>query len=202
MEAIAGPVAGAVVGGLLGGSDTGSSQTQERKMDPRMDAFVYGANGKKGLLDGAWGLAQQQLAQGGLNPLQQAGLDMQRQLYMSPQYQQGYNNMAQLGQNLMNLPMAGNPFTNQGSRYTGGRGFGSQQRLNSYTPSYTSEPLQFQNIQAALQQFQPFTQALDENTSSKTVDELVQEALKKYALDDQSGGGGSGPDRIGGGRFA
>lgn len=103
----------AVGSGLLGAqsSKQGTSTTSQNKLDPRMDRFVYGADGQSGLLGSAFDLAQQQLKTGGLNDMQRQGLDMQRQYLMSPQYQQGFGNMAQLGQSLMGGGVAGNPFT-------------------------------------------------------------------------------------------
>ena len=99
--------------GLLGAqsSKQGTSTTSENKLDPRMDRFVYGADGQSGLLGSAFDLAQQQLTTGGLNDMQRQGMDMQRQYLMSPQYQQGFGNMSQLGQSLMGGGVAGNPFT-------------------------------------------------------------------------------------------
>lgn len=103
-------ILGAVAGGLLGGFGGGNEQTQTRSMDPRMDRYVYGDDGKGGLLGSAYDLMIQQLASGGLNPLQQRGLDMQVQYLQSPQYANSYNSMASLGQSLMNGGVAGNPF--------------------------------------------------------------------------------------------
>ncbi len=98
--------------GLLGASSSkeGTTTTSERKLDPRMDRYVYGADGNSGLLGSAFDLTQQQLKTGGLNDLQRQGLDMQRQYLMSPQYQQGFSGMMGLGQQLMGGGVAGNPF--------------------------------------------------------------------------------------------
>ncbi len=108
MEVVA-PIAGSVVGGLLG--DDGGTTTQQQRMDPRMDAYVYGDKSKRGLLDMAYNIMQDQYKTGGLNPLQQSGLEMQRQFLMSPQYQQSYGNMLGLANSLMGGGIAGNPFT-------------------------------------------------------------------------------------------
>jgi hypothetical protein len=103
---------GEIVGGLLGLAGGGdSSSTQQMKMDPRMDRFVYGESGKGGLLGDAYKLYSQQMAQGGMNPMMQAGLESQRQFLTSPQYTQGYNNLMNLGQGLLGGGVAGNPFT-------------------------------------------------------------------------------------------
>ena len=104
-----------LLGGLLGSQSNSSSQsnTQTKAMDPRMDRYVYGADGQSGLLGGAWNLMQQQAANGGMNDLQRQGLEMQRQYLTSPQYQNSYGNMMSAGQSLMGGGVAGNPFTSQ-----------------------------------------------------------------------------------------
>ncbi len=102
------------LGGLLGGGGSGEKQTTERKLDPRLDRYVYGPDSKSGLLGGAFGLLQQQAGQGGLNDLQRQGLEMQRQYLMSPQYSQGFNRLQNLGLGLLSAGVAGNPFTGGG----------------------------------------------------------------------------------------
>lgn len=132
------PAVGAIAGGLLGGSSKGSEATRTTSMDPRMDRYVYGEDGKSGLLGGSFGLMNQQLASGGLNPMQQQGLNMQAQFLQSPQYQQGYGNMMNLGQSLLGAGVAGNPFT------TGRSAIGAQGGMPvfQYTGSASSLPLQ------------------------------------------------------------
>ncbi len=131
--------------GLLGASSSkeGTTTTSERKLDPRMDRYVYGADGNSGLLGSAFDLTQQQLKTGGLNDLQRQGLDMQRQYLMSPQYQQGFGNMMGLGQTLMGGGVAGNPF-NKGGGVAGnpfaGSPFSYSGEQNATLPSYTSQP--------------------------------------------------------------
>ena len=80
-----GEIFGSVLGGLLGGGGSENSQPQNQ-IDPRLAKYVYGENGKGGLLDNVMSQYQQQYAQGGLNDLQRAGLESQRQVYASPQY--------------------------------------------------------------------------------------------------------------------
>jgi len=136
-----GNLAVTVGAGLLGreSSKSGTQTTQQQKMDPRMDAYVYGPDGQSGLLGSAFGLAQKQLETGGLNDMQRQGMDMQRQFLMSPQYQQGYGNMMGLGQNLMGGGIAGNPFTG-GQRTTMGQAnpFQYQNLSNAQLPDYSS----------------------------------------------------------------
>jgi hypothetical protein len=147
LGSILGAVAGPLIGGLLGGSSSkkGTTTTSENKLDPRMDRYVYGADGQSGLLGSAFNLAQEQMKNGGLNDLQRQGLDMQRQYLMSPQYQQGFSGMMGLGQSLMGGGVAGNPFTKgQGGGVAGnpfaGSPFSYSGEQNATLPSYTSQP--------------------------------------------------------------
>jgi hypothetical protein len=82
-------LASTVLGAAAGGQGQKTSQTSERKMDPRMDPYVYGGNGQTGLL-----------------PYAQQLLDKQ----MAPGYMQGYDDMRSKGQGLLGAPIAGNGF--------------------------------------------------------------------------------------------
>ena len=108
-----GSVVAPILGAIGGAADAKKpdTMTQDRKMDPRMDAFVYGTG--PGDTNSLLGAAQQWFNQNrsGTNADMTAGMDMLRSLYTSPQYQQGYNNMRNVGQGLMNITPAGNPFT-------------------------------------------------------------------------------------------
>lgn len=128
------PAAVSLAGGLLGSQSTNSSQSATRSMDPRLDRYVYGADGKSGLLSDAFGLYSKQAAQGGLNDLQRQGMGMQQQYLMSPQYQQGYANMASLGNALMGGGVAANPFTQPGAT-TAVRG--NQQQLPAFNYDFS-----------------------------------------------------------------
>jgi hypothetical protein len=94
--------------GLLAGLDSTKDQksTQQVKMDPRMDAMVYGQGG---LLPQA-----QQWFQGAQNSpamgLMNQGAQMQAQHYGSPQYAQQFGQLRDAGMGLLGRPMAGNPF--------------------------------------------------------------------------------------------
>lgn len=211
MEAIAGPIIGSVVGGLLGGDE--QTQTQERKMDPRMDKYVYGANGDGGLLGTAYSLMQKQMKTGGLNPLQQAGMEMQRQFLMSPQYQQGYGNMMSLGQSLMGAGVAGNPFM-QGMGMTRARG--SNMPMLDYTGGarpnlqYPSQQWAPEMNPVAMQAMQPMSFAPVEMDSSplQTSDSDIQAIVEKYLRENgllpsgrgslDHGGDGGGASSAGG----
>lgn len=135
-------LAATVGGGLLGAnaSKKGTSETAEKKMDPRMDRYVYGADGQSGLMGSGFELMQKQLATGGLNDMQRQGMDMQRQYLMSPQYQQGYGNMGSLGQSLMGAGVAGNPFTGGATSKPSGSGFQYSGAQNAAMPDYKMQP--------------------------------------------------------------
>ncbi len=98
-----------IIGGLLGSKSKPAQTTQQIKMDPRMDAYIYGDGG---LLGNAQNWYQQNKT--GLNDQMLAGLNQKMAAYQSPFAQQGYNSMGQLGQSLMNQGVAGNPFTGGG----------------------------------------------------------------------------------------
>jgi hypothetical protein len=113
-----GMLASSLLGGLLGGSSGSGSQTSTRTLDPRLANYVFGADGNSGLLSDVNGLYRQQMSQGGLNDIQRQGLGMQLQYLNSPQYQQGYQQMHNLGTSLMGGGVAGNPY-NTGQRTLG-----------------------------------------------------------------------------------
>lgn len=96
-----------VAGGLLGAKGQQSDQSATKKLDSRMDPYVYGENG---VLAQANKLMQQQLAQGGLNDLQRMGLQTQQNWLQSPEYSQGFNQMKNLGLGLLSRGVASNPF--------------------------------------------------------------------------------------------
>ena len=107
--AVAGATIG-VVGGALGSKDQGQ-QTVKQEIDPRIAQYLYGLNGSGGLLGSVEDLRGQQAQQGGLNGLQTAGLEMQRQALMDPRFTQGYDQMRNLGAGLLSQGVAGNPFS-------------------------------------------------------------------------------------------
>jgi hypothetical protein len=144
-----GEILGGLVGGLLGGDD--QTATQQQKMDPRMDAYVYGKDGQGGLLGTAYGLMNKQLQTGGMNPLMQGGMEMQRQFLTSPQYSQGYNNLMGLGQSLLGGGIAGNPFTGGGRQTFSGfqqpTAFNyNPQGVPQQTINALTQPMQFESL--------------------------------------------------------
>ena len=130
-------VAGSVVGGLMGG---GGSSSTSNQIDDRLAPYVYGKDGKGGLLSDVMGLYGQQSAQGGLNELQRSGMESQRQVLASPQYTQGYDAMRSMGMGLMGGGVAQNPFSSGG-----GMGGGMPQQQPSVVRPNTN------------MQYQPYT---------------------------------------------
>lgn len=97
-----------IVGGLLGATQGGGSDTSTRqtRTDPRFDPYLYGDTGFLSQL-------QQQFnaTKSGTNADITAGQNMLRDLYTSPAYTQGYQDMRSAGQGLLGRSIAGNPFT-------------------------------------------------------------------------------------------
>lgn len=107
-----GGASGKVIGGLLGaaaGAANSGDKTQitQQRLDPRMEAMLYGADGKGGYLGAATDWFNQN--KGG-NPLMLQGAQMMADFYKNPQYAEGYNALRSAGLGLLNTPMAGNPF--------------------------------------------------------------------------------------------
>lgn len=105
------PIVASVIGGAMGSGGSGGSQSTQREMPSWMNDYVRGGNGMTGLLPSAYGVFNQQMSQGGLNPQMLAGLEAQRQVLASPQYTQGYGMMRGQGMSLMDTPIANNPFS-------------------------------------------------------------------------------------------
>jgi len=103
------PLLGAAAGAASGGGTT--TATTQQKMDPRMDAYIYGT-GKgdpNSLLGAAWNQFQQNPS--GINPTMQQGLDMQKSALMDPAYSQAYQQMRSVGNGLLGQGIAANPFS-------------------------------------------------------------------------------------------
>ncbi len=111
------PIA-AIAGAAAGAADAGPQETSsERKLDPRLDAILYGQAGGNGGLLGAIGNYFQQHQ--GIDPTMQQGLDMQKAFFTSPQYAQGFGQIRDQGLQLLQGGMAGNPFTSGSAALTG-----------------------------------------------------------------------------------
>jgi len=131
-----GAIGGAAVG-VVGSYLTKDNQggfSEQKSIDPRIAQYLYGTGG---LLGGVHNLQAKQTGQGGLNPMQNAGLEMQRQTLMSPEYSRGFDQMRTLGGNLMGGGVAGNPFA---GGYTGGANLGMAPRASGM-PSGFAGPM-------------------------------------------------------------
>lgn len=92
--------------GLLSGMDASKDQTQTsmQKMDPRMDAMVYGQGG---LLPAAQQWFQQNQQP---NPLMMQGAQQQADFYSNPAYAQQFGQLRDTGMGLLSKGIAKNPF--------------------------------------------------------------------------------------------
>ena len=96
-------------GGGNNGMSGPTSSSQTRTMDPYVASYIYGKDGKGGLLSDAYKNYQDNKS--GMNPMMEQGLQNQWNSISDPRIRAGYNQMQQLGSGLMSAPMAGNPFT-------------------------------------------------------------------------------------------
>ena len=148
-----GSLIGAGLGAIAGASSKGGgTSATNQQLDPRIASYIYGQDGKGGLLGDANSIYQQQMQQGGLNDMQRQGLDMRAQYLQSPQYTNSYQAMMNQGMGLLNSPIAGNPFTRsqQGSQAPSMPSGGYQ-----YKPSQSQAPI----YRPAQQQQQPAPQS-------------------------------------------
>ena len=182
-----------LVTGLLGANDSakGQTTTQQQTLDPRIAKYLYGANGEGGLMGNTSDLYQKQLAQGGLNPMQNAGLEMQRQAYTDPRYGQSYSNMRDVGMGLMNGGAAGNPFM-QGGR------MGQPQNLGIAAPQAPQQAPQ-QQTSAAYQPiaqtpqapaYQPPAQQAQPDMEAMMQEYMRNNPYQQYGADRGEAGGG------------
>lgn len=99
---------GGLLGAVAGGASSGDKTAeQQNKMDPRMEALLYGGNGNAGLLNdvNAW---YQKNKGGNANML--AGAQMQADYYNNPAYRQTYQGLSDMGMGLLGRGVAANPF--------------------------------------------------------------------------------------------
>ena len=180
-----GQILGSVVGGLLGGGGSESSQTSN-KIDDRLAPYVYGKDGKGGLLADVMGQYQQQFAQGGLNPMMRAGIESQRQVLSSPQYTQGYDAMRSMGLGLMGSGVAQNPFT------SGGMGGSSTPAPSVVRPTTSTQyqpfqPQQTESLQAMNTPIQSVAQYQASNPKPETppedaINKVIEDYMKANGL--------------------
>ena len=143
-DAILGAVAGPLIGGLLGSGGSSQSQTQSNKMDSRLDPYVYGSDGKGGILGAAndW----YQANKSGLNPQMLQGLNSQWNVLSDPATMGAYPQMSNLGSSLMSAPVMGNPFANGGASLSAPRpqNLGlSQPQQPQQQARYVAQPVTF-----------------------------------------------------------
>ena len=184
------PYVPAIAGALLGGSSGGSSATQRQEIDPRVRQSVFGTGG---LLDNVDALRNTQYSQGGLNQMQNAGLEMQRQNYMSPQYTQGFDSMRNMGLSLMGGGVASNPFT----RGTASPNFTQSQNNTgsaNYTPFQYSQNATLQAAQNPILQQQSTPAATPAATPNMNdINAAIEDYLRQHGINnfiDTSGPGG------------
>lgn len=99
-----------VLGGVLGSQPTTSSQSVAKKMDPRMDAYVYGTGGSdRGLLGNAsdWYSANKS----GMNATMTDANERRKGLLTDPSIAKNFQSIGATGMGLLSRPMAGNPYT-------------------------------------------------------------------------------------------
>lgn len=173
-----------IVGGLLGGSGSESSQTSN-KIDDRLAPYIYGKDGKGGLLSDVQRLYQQQMGQGGLNELQRAGMESQRQVYASPQYTQGYDAMRSMGMGLLGGGVAQNPFTSGSGMPQGGQQPqvvrpNTNMNYQPYTPQQTPALAAMQTPIQSVQQYQATQSPTTPATSD--IDAAIDEYMKANGL--------------------
>lgn len=186
-------IIGSVLGGLLGGGGSESSQTSN-KIDDRLAPYVYGKNGQGGLLGDIQKLYQQQMGQGGLNDMQRAGMESQRQVYASPQFTQGYDAMRSMGLGLLGGGVAQNPFsTGQASLNQRPMMGGQQQMPQQMQPIRPNTNMQYQTYQP---QATPAMQAMNtpipsvgqyqatqpQAPSAQSVDEMIDAYMRENGL--------------------
>ena len=103
MKTIA-PLLGAAAGAASSGS--GAEATQQSKIDPRMEAMLYGSGGLLGQAQSYFN------ANKNPNADMVAGADMRRKFLTDPSYAQGYGQLKTQGLGLLGGGVAGNPYTN------------------------------------------------------------------------------------------
>lgn len=106
-----GSVAAPIVGGLMGSEGQGGSSTSRTELSPEMRSLLYGDYTGGGAVGTINDVFRTQMGQGGLHPLQLAGLEAQRQVLTHPSYTEGYDDMRSLGRGLMGTGVARNPLS-------------------------------------------------------------------------------------------
>lgn len=122
-----GMIGSSLLGGLLGSQGKQETSTNQKTTDPRIDPYIYGANG---VLPAAQNWYNQNKS--GMNDQMVTGMNNQwNQLAAS---KPGWDNMQSMGMQLMQGGIAGNPFTQSGGGQGGSQGASGAQG-SGYTPT-------------------------------------------------------------------
>ena len=173
----------------MAGSGSGS-ESKSNEIDSRLAPYIYGKDGKGGLLGDVQNLYRQQMAQGGLNDLQRSGMESQRQVLSSPQYTQGYDAMRSMGMGLMGGGVAQNPFTSGGGMPQGGQQPQvvrptTNMQYQPYTPTQTPALAAMQTPIQSVQQYQATQAPTTPETSD--IDAAIDEYMKANGLGKYAG---------------
>lgn len=107
LGSVVAPLLGAVAGAQGGDPQT---QTNQRKLDPRLDALMFGQNGQGGLLSRVMDFVNNNPT--GMNADMTAASNNQRALLNDPRVWGGLSNVYGQSQDLLNQGVARNPFAN------------------------------------------------------------------------------------------
>lgn len=178
-------IGASLLGGLLGSG--GSKNEQKSKViDPRLGRFVYGEDGKSGMVGDIASLYRQQMAQGGLNDMQRSGMEMQRQTLMSPQYTQGYDAMRSMGMNLMGGGIAQNPFTNAAANRpmpSAGQAVARPNTNMHYQPFSYAQNGAMAGGAAPIQSVAEYQQAgQSQAPSQQSIDQMIEDYMRRMGL--------------------
>lgn len=100
-----------IYGAVQGNKGTpAQTQTNQRSLDPRLDAVVFGQNGQGGLLSDAQ--AWYQANKSGQNATMRTAQQQMQGLLTDPRLTQGLYQMGGAGLGLLSQPIAGNPYAN------------------------------------------------------------------------------------------
>jgi hypothetical protein len=105
-KTLAGALGGVGQGQGGGGMANGTTQSQ---IDPRMAKYIYGDESNQGILDIAQKMYQANPS--GMNAQMVQGMNSQWNTLNDPKLKAGYDQIQNQGLGLLNMPMAGNPFT-------------------------------------------------------------------------------------------
>lgn len=178
-------VAGATIGAVGAAASKPKSSSTSNQIDSRLAPYVYGEDGKGGLLGDVAALYKEQAAQGGMNEMQRAGLESQRQVYASPQYTQGYDAMRSMGLGLLGGGVSQNPFTSGGQMGSMGGQMGGLLQRPMTNPSVVRPNTNMQYTPYQPQQTQSLMgmQTPIQSVSQYQASNPVAEAPKQDAID-------------------